>query len=186
MQNVLMIKELEQLRDKDGDTYEHSLRVAAFADRTATRLNFDERQRYQLVNGCLLHDIGKLYVPNEILHKPAALTASEWDIMKRHTEMGALIMRDYARTDKEIIEMIEFHHERWDGQGYPNRLAAEDIPPFARICAVLDAYDCMVSNRPYRNGLPPHEASRQLLIHAGTQFDPLYVRIILDLLESHT
>ncbi|WP_235886350.1 HD-GYP domain-containing protein [Paenibacillus cymbidii] len=184
MQSVLMIKELEQLRSKDADTYEHSLRVAAIAGKAASRLNYDERQKYQLVNGCLLHDIGKLYVPDEILQKSSALTASEWNIMKKHTTLGAMIIRDYPRIDEEIIETIEFHHERWDGKGYPMGLRKKEIPVYARICAILDAYDCMVSDRPYRPGMPDAEAKKQLLQHAGSQFDPSYVQFVLELLEK--
>lgn len=90
-------------------------------------------------------------------------------------------MQEYRHLDKEIIEIVQFHHERWNGEGYPTGISGHNIPDFARICAIIDAFDCMVSNRPYRQGMSVGEATNQLLLHAGQQFDEHYVRIFIQL-----
>ncbi|SFM06741.1 HDIG domain-containing protein [Paenibacillus sp. 1_12] len=181
MQYMLMIDEMNQLMDRDSHTYDHSVRVSSLAKVMALGLNLNERQTNHLVTGCFLHDIGKLRIPIEILNKTSSLTPNEWNLMKLHPGVGTELLHEYQYLDKEIIEIVHFHHERWDGEGYPNGLSGRDIPEFARICAIIDAFDCMVSNRPYRKGLSVGEATKQLLTNAGQQFDENYVRIFIKL-----
>jgi putative nucleotidyltransferase with HDIG domain len=184
MQYVLAIKEMNQLMEKDSDTYDHSVRVASIAKVMAAWLKLDELRTHQLVTGCFLHDIGKLRIPLEVLTKTSALAPHEWDLMMLHSSIGAQIVSSYSHMEKEIIEVVEFHHERWNGKGYPKGLSGRDIPAHARICAIIDAFDCMISDRPYRQGLPVEEAKKQLLLHAGGQFDENYVNIFIQMLNQ--
>ncbi|NHN29756.1 HD-GYP domain-containing protein [Paenibacillus agricola] len=176
---------MDQLMEKDVETYEHSMRVASLAKAMAVGMGLDKKRKHQLVTGCFLHDIGKLRIPIEVLNKTTSLLPHEWDLMRLHPSIGAHILREYANLDMEIINIVEFHHERWNGQGYPNGLSGHAIPEFARICAVLDAYDCMISDRPYRSKLTVAEAITQLLLHAGEQFDEKYVHILIQLLKGN-
>ncbi len=181
MQYTLMIDEMNQLMDKDSITYDHSVRVSSLAKVMARGLNLNERQTNHLVTGCFLHDIGKLRIPQEILNKTSALTSHEWDLIKLHPSIGAKLLQEYRHLDKEIVDIVQFHHERWNGGGYPTGISGRNIPDFARICAIIDAFDCMVSNRPYRQGMSVGEATNQLLLNAGQQFDEHYVRIFIQL-----
>ncbi|WP_283214803.1 HD-GYP domain-containing protein [Paenibacillus sp. HWE-109] len=167
------------LAEKDIQTYQHSLRVGALCRRMALHLHLDKKQTLQLVQGGCLHDIGKVGIPDEILNKNSALTAKEWEFMRLHPSIGTQMMQEHAHTDKEIMEIIHFHHERWNGEGYPNGLKGEEIPIFARICAIIDTFDSMVSDRPYRKGLSFEAAEQELLLHSGKQFDSYLVDLFL-------
>jgi putative nucleotidyltransferase with HDIG domain len=183
MQYALMVEDMNQMMEVDTDTYEHSVRVASIAKAMAIGLKLDKRQAHQLITGCFLHDIGKLRIPQEVLNKTSALAPHEWNLMKLHSTIGADMLRQHAHIDKEIIEVVEFHHERWNGEGYPKGLHGLEIPVFARICAIIDAFDCMISDRPYRKALSVSEATKQLLQHAGQQFDESYVHMFIQLLK---
>ncbi|TXK79645.1 HD domain-containing protein [Paenibacillus sp. N3.4] len=176
--------ELNMLREKDKNTYLHSFRVAKMAKKMGIQLCLNEVERDRLVKGCLFHDIGKLFIPEEIIAKPDILTLLEWEIMKKHPSIGAEWIRSHRSMDTSIIDIIEFHHERWDGQGYPCGLKGTEIPAYARICAIIDAFDSMISERPYHRGLSVEEAKEQLLLHSDTQFDRYYVMEFLDLLHQ--
>lgn len=131
-----------------------------------------------LRNAALLHDIGKIAIPDEILLKNGPLTHEEFHLVKRHPVIGANIFGkqgDYG----EMASFILHHHERWDGSGYPHGLARENIPLGARIIAVADAFEAMTSHRPYRKALSQEEATRELINHSGTQFDPQVVEVFL-------
>jgi HD-GYP domain-containing protein (c-di-GMP phosphodiesterase class II) len=136
--------------------------------------------------GTPLHDIGKIGISDEILRKPGRLTAQEFAIMQTHTTLGA----EYISTIPElhtVIPIIRNHHERWDGTGYPDRLAKEDIPRLARIVAVADAFDAMTSNRPYhknKKGMPAAEAFEEVERQAGRQFDPECAAAFLEIREE--
>ncbi|MCR8636200.1 HD-GYP domain-containing protein [Paenibacillus radicis (ex Xue et al. 2023)] len=184
MENGLWVKKLLQLLGKDVNTYDHSLRVGKLCKMMATYLHLDEKQTCQLILGGCLHDIGKIFIPDQILKKASALTAQEWKVMQEHPSLGASMIREYGCMDQEIIDVIDFHHERWNGMGYPNGLKGNSTPEFARICGILDSFDSMVTDRPYRKGLTFRQAEEELLLHSGTQFDSYYVDIFLRLSPS--
>ncbi len=128
-----------------------------------------------LRRGALLHDIGKIGVPDRILRKPGPLTEREWETMRSHPDLGARIIANIPFLE-EVATIVRAHHERWDGSGYPEGLAEEEIPLGARIFAVADGFDAMTSDRPYRRGRPLEEALAEVERCAGTQFDPAVVR----------
>ena len=128
-----------------------------------------------------LHDIGKIGINDDILNKPGKLDPEEWAQMRRHTEIGYRI----AMASPELVPIADFiltHHERWDGNGYPQGLAGEAIPLISRILSVADAYDAMTQDRPYRSAMPKESAVDELIAQSGTQFDPGVVRIFLDII----
>ena len=129
----------------------------------------------------MLHDIGKVAVPDRILNKPDKLTAEEWIEMKKHPEIGYRI----AASSPELAPIAEYilcHHERWDGKGYPQGLSGEEIPLLSRILSVVDAYDAMTENRAYRKALEKEKALAEIRDNLGTQFDPKIAAIFLDIL----
>ncbi len=164
---------------RDHYTAGHTDRVFELARLIARRLGWGPRRINQMKNGCLLHDIGKIGVPDSILNKPGRLTDDERAIMQHHPEMGARIIGDVPFL-KPTISYILTHHERYDGKGYPGGLSGEDIPIEGRILAVADTFDAMTSDRPYRRGKPAEEAINELIVNKGTQFDPAIVDIFVN------
>ncbi|HZH30440.1 MAG TPA: HD domain-containing phosphohydrolase [Pyrinomonadaceae bacterium] len=162
------------LETRDRETHGHSERVVSFSLRLGRELKLDEEQLRSLEFGALLHDIGKIGIPDMILRKPAALTEEEWQTMRRHPVLGQQILRGI-----EFLEgasrVVGQHHEKWDGTGYPLALRGTEIDLNARIFAVADAFDAMVSTRVYRAGKPYEAAAAELERHAGRQFDPTVV-----------
>jgi response regulator RpfG family c-di-GMP phosphodiesterase len=160
------------LESKDTGTGEHSQRVhryaAELAQVVATRLADDESVAY----GFVLHDIGKIGIPDSILQKPGPLTDAERRVMQTHTVLGEQMLSGVTLLQGGGLEIVRSHHERWDGGGYPDRLARDDIPVSARIFAVADALDAMTSDRPYRKAMSWSEAGREIFEQAGRQFDP--------------
>jgi putative nucleotidyltransferase with HDIG domain len=172
---------LVQLYDKHRVTFEHCLRVGKLAKFLTSHLTgVDEVEKRNFIKGCCVHDIGKLMTPNQILNKPATLTPDDWQILKRHPETGVSLFTK-GDVDKQVIDIVKFHHERWDGFGYPHGLKANEIPVFARICSIIDAFDSMISDRPYRKGLPIENAKEELHNQSWSQFDGLYVNEFLSL-----
>ncbi|MDI4649480.1 HD-GYP domain-containing protein [Cohnella hashimotonis] len=165
----MTINWLETLKDKHIDTYRHSLRVAWLAEKLTSLLPIADRDRQEIVGGCLLHDIGKLMIPNEILDSMKPLTSKEWELIKEHPQLGAYLLR-HENIGLTTMHVIRHHHERWDGTGYPSKLRGQHIPYGATVCSVLDAFDSMVVDRPYREGKPIEEAISELFAYAGTQF----------------
>ena len=160
-----------QLLDlKDIGTGVHSTRLAEWAIRVARRFNFRENGMYQVEVAALLHDIGKVGVPDAILKKQGPLTAEERILINRHSEYSWSILRLFPSFEEASLYALH-HHENVDGSGYPAGLKGSDIPLVSRIISVIDAYDAMVSNRCYRKGLPHAEAVHRLLQSSGTQFD---------------
>ncbi|HOA98245.1 MAG TPA: HD domain-containing phosphohydrolase, partial [Acetivibrio saccincola] len=129
----------------------------------------------------LLHDIGKVEVPEEILNKSEPLTGSERSLLRQHPNYSINILEPLA-DKKSLIDTIKYHHERYDGKGYPHGIKGDEIPLEARILCVADAYDAMLSNRPYRKGMKKEEAIEELLAKSGTQFDPLIVDTFINIL----
>jgi putative nucleotidyltransferase with HDIG domain len=152
----------------------HSSRVAVLAHNLARRIGFDRQALLRLRLGALLHDIGKLAVPEAVLVKPGALNEVELAQIRRHPGAGAWMLRAIGAA-REALPGVLYHHERWDGGGYPLGLAGESIPLDARILAVVDAFDAMTTVRPYRGPRPALEALEELEGCAGSQFDPMIV-----------
>lgn len=165
---------------KDPYTKGHSSRVAEYVISLARELKWPEDRTEFLQYIALIHDVGKVTVPENILKKESFLTNEEYDIMKTHSAAGAEVMKDvkYFAAGSDIIK---HHHERWDGKGYPDQIQGEDIPEGARILAVADAFDAMTTDRPYRKALEPKAALQELQDCAGTQFDPKVVEAFVRL-----
>lgn len=179
-----LICAFNQLLDlKDLNTGVHSTRLAEWALRVARKLNIREEHLYQVEVAALLHDIGKIGVPDAILKKNGPLTAEERALINRHPEYSWSILRLFPGLQEASLYALH-HHENLDGSGYPSGLKQHDIPLVSRIVAVIDAYDAMVSNRCYRKGLPHTEAVRRLLESSGSQFDSQVVQIFIPLAEQ--
>jgi len=173
-----------QLLDlKDLNTGVHSTRLAEWALHVARELGLDESTFGDIEVAALLHDIGKVGIPDAILHKPARLDEQEFELMKKHPEYGWAVLRKVPGMAAASL-IILHHHESFDGSGYPAKLKQEEIPIGSRIVSVIDAFDAMVSCRPYRKGMPCEEARRRLSEASGTQFDPEVVRYFLPLAQS--
>jgi HD-GYP domain-containing protein (c-di-GMP phosphodiesterase class II) len=172
---------LELRDDVSGD---HAERVASlalqFTQRVAPRLADEPTLEY----GFLLHDLGKIGVPDAVLLKPGRLEDAEFEQMRRHTVLGEEILAHVPYLSEVAREVIGSHHERWDGNGYPRGLAAEEIPLPARIFALVDAYDAMTNDRPYRDAIPYEEARRELVAGAGRQFDPALTEAFVELVDE--
>ncbi len=165
---------IQALETRDFETHGHSERVVTFSLRLGYELGLDKKSLRDLELGALLHDIGKIGVPDAILRKPAPLTEEEWENMKLHPQHGKNILRNIPFLEGASY-IVAQHHEKWDGSGYPFSLRGEGIDIGARIFSVVDAFDAMVSDRVYRKGRPYHEALAELEKCAGTQFDPLII-----------
>jgi HD-GYP domain-containing protein (c-di-GMP phosphodiesterase class II) len=183
----------DDLAAADSYTYSHSMRVATLGlllgqriDRTDGWVDYRGEVRHdrmvermtQLTMGLLVHDIGKLAVPDAILNKPGKLTPEEWELIKTHPAAGASLL-DSDRISPLTRAVVRDHHERWDGQGYAAGRAGTDIHQFARIAAVADVYDAITADRPYQPANPPHVAVKAVREGAGTQFDPQIVHHFL-------
>jgi HD-GYP domain-containing protein (c-di-GMP phosphodiesterase class II) len=168
---------------KDTHTRSHLDRAhdyaVALASRVAPELAADQTLRY----GFFLHDIGKIGIPERVLSKPGPLTDDEWAIMRTHPLLGAQILSPVKFLHR-ALPIVEAHHEKWDGSGYPRGLKFEEIPLGARIFALVDAFDAMTSDRPYRRALSFEQALEQISRSAGTQFDPEVVRGFVELCED--
>ena len=162
------------LQSRDAETYEHSKRVVRFSVRLARELNLDRVELESLALGALLHDVGKIRVPDAILHKPGKLTPEQWRRMRNHPLYGQQILSGIKFLEGASRVVVQ-HHEKWDGSGYPWGLAGEEIDRNARIFAVADAFDAMRSDRVYRAGLTYEAAAAELNDGAGTHFDPRVV-----------
>jgi putative two-component system response regulator len=159
---------------RDFYTHSHMHRLNHYAQAIARELGWDEDRLETVEFGAILHDIGKLYVPSEILLKEGELTPEEWDEMKRHPEIGVNMVRDIHYLTP-AIPMILYHHESWDGSGYPKGLRGQEIPEEARLLAVADTFDAITSDRPYRKAHSPEFAYNEIVKRAGIQFDPKIV-----------
>jgi putative nucleotidyltransferase with HDIG domain len=159
------------LKDHDPDTSRHGVRAAYYALCLADELELPRPDRTALAIGAMLHDIGKLALPRTLLQKPAALTADEHDRVRSHPVVGDGVVRAFPWLGS-IRPIVRNHHERWDGAGYPDGLAGENIPLLARVVAVADTFDAMTANRPYRAALPVRAALAQIAEGSGSQFDP--------------
>jgi putative nucleotidyltransferase with HDIG domain len=168
---------------KDPYTQGHCQRLAHYAERLGRVLNFSQEQLANLRMAAILHDVGKIAVPEAILNKMDALTTEEYRVMQQHPVVGEGICQP-LRSAQAVLPAIRHHHERWDGAGYPDRLAGEHIPLDARIIAIVDAYDAMTSDRPYRPGMPPQRALTILRENRGPQWDPALIDLFVPLVPQ--
>jgi len=171
------------LEEKDPYTSGHSERVSGYSDSISKRLLLPPKERGELQIASYLHDIGKVGISNRFINKKGILTPSDWNIIKQHTKKSVELLSPLSLSPN-VLSYIQHHHERFDGTGYPDGLAGDQIPLGARIIAISDAFDSMTSNRPYRNSLSIGEAKMELLECAGKQFDPDLITIFLGVLRE--
>ena len=181
-----MIKALVKTIDaKDPYTNGHSVRVAEYSKMIAKQEYSDTQKIQNIHNIALLHDIGKIAIPDEIINKPGKLTDEEYNLIKAHTITGAQILSEIS-SYTDLINGAKYHHERYDGRGYPCGLKGEEIPEIAAIIGVADAYDAMTSNRSYRKMLPQDVVRNEISKGLGTQFHPKWGKIMLQLIDQDT
>ncbi|MEK6705948.1 MAG: HD domain-containing phosphohydrolase, partial [Bdellovibrionota bacterium] len=173
----------EAIEKKDRDTGGHTKRVVYYSMCIAKYMDLTTEQLERIRLGAILHDVGKIGVEDRILKKSSKLDPEEWKVMQTHPELGYDIMNRVEGL-KDVIGGMRYHHERWDGRGYPLGLKRDEIPLIARIISVADAYDAMVSNRAYRRGLDPSAAFEEIIRNGGTQFDPTVVEAFVKAYET--
>jgi putative nucleotidyltransferase with HDIG domain len=180
--NSTLLALVAALDAREHETSDHSQRVMRYTQAIAAKLGVPGVRRDDIARGALLHDIGKIGIPDAILLKPGPLTSSEWEEMRRHPQIGWTILRSvsFLRVPAEIVLS---HQERWDGSGYPRGLVGEDIPIGARIFAIADTLDAMTIDRPYRRACSFAEARAEIQRCSGTQFDPLCVEAFMSIGE---
>ncbi|MBT2695983.1 diguanylate cyclase [Bacillus sp. ISL-40] len=183
-------KELEEAEfqlkiflSKDVYTYRHSKRVYQYAVDFSRMLNLSIHERKTLILGALVHDIGKIEIPREILNKKGKLEPHEWELMKKHVTYGKEIISTNKKLE-DLIPLVELHHERYDGNGYPYGLAGKSIPKLARILCVIDSFDAMTTERPYQKTKTFHEAIAELRDCSGKQFDPQFIEPFIAMIKE--
>jgi HD-GYP domain-containing protein (c-di-GMP phosphodiesterase class II) len=174
---------LVALQERDGYTADHSEETVDLALAVGDHLRITDEQRTVLADVALLHDIGKIGIPNEILNKREGLEDHEWEFMKRHPEIGERIVLPVPGF-AAVAKAIRHEHERWDGAGYPDGLVGDEIPLPSRIVLVCDAFHAMITDRPYRKSIGMAEARNEMIRHAGTQFDPDVVEALLTIIDE--
>jgi PAS domain S-box-containing protein len=168
---------------RDRETEGHTQRVTEMTVRLARELAFNEEEIVHIRRGALLHDMGKMGIPDEILQKPGPLTDEEWVVMRRHPEYAYHMLSPISYLNQALV-IPYYHHERWDGSGYPQGLKGDQIPLYARLFAVVDVWDALSSDRPYRKRMPPKEVIDYLDREAGRLFDPGIVENFLPLIAT--
>jgi len=166
---------MTRLRIKDEYLVEHSLNVSILMTIFAKHLDFDRDIIEQLALGAFLHDIGKVLVPPEILHKPAKLTPEEYEVMKDHVNLGMQVLKESPELSSLVTEVVQQHHERLDGKGYPQQLSEQQISQFGRMIAIVDSYDAMTAERVYKAGMHPIKAFKILMKEADNGYDTTLV-----------
>jgi putative nucleotidyltransferase with HDIG domain len=173
----------DELETRHGYTSDHTLAVSRLAVAMGRRLGLRDQELRHVELGALLHDVGKLDVPETILSKPSPLNEREWSEMRGHAESGVRLL-DRVLDVPAVLQIVRWHHERWDGDGYPDGVEGDDIPLGARIVAVADAFQAMIEPRPYRGRRTPVEALREIQQNAGSQFDPECVDALAELVVA--
>lgn len=172
------------VESKDKYTKGHSDRVSEYSVLIGKKLNLNDKDLKLLRVGGLFHDIGKIGIPSSILKKPSKLTDTEFSIIKKHPTIGAKIL-EFAEIFSDIIPIVKYHHERFDGTGYPEKLRGNNIPYLARITAIADSYDAMSSKRTYRNALSKEDIRNEFIKNAGLQFDKELSDVFIDILDNN-
>ena len=170
---------------KDTYTNGHSVRVAEYSKEIAKRFGYDEERQDAIFMMGLLHDVGKIGIPDSVINKPSRLTDEEFDLIKTHPAVGARILSSIKKMPR-LADGARWHHERYDGKGYPDKLAGDQIPEEARMIAVADAYDAMTSNRSYRRSLSQETVRGELEKGKGSQFDPVFADIMIGMIDEDT
>lgn len=184
LRNSLLNSIVTILAEKSHETKEHATRLSELSVAMGKRLNMAEHHISELKILAMLHDIGKIGIPENILNKPSLLSNQEWEVMKKHPEIGYRIAIASGELE-QVAQYILYHHERWDGQGYPAGLKEEEIPLPSRIISIVDTYDAMTSDRVYRKKLPHHVAIEELRKHSNSQFDAQLVKIFIEIIEEY-
>lgn len=169
---------------KDPYTKGHSTSVSRYSEALARAINLPEDEVQRIKLGALLHDVGKIGIPENVLKKPGKLDGEEWEIMKQHPVIGAEKVLKPNEALRDLIPIVKYHHEHIDGSGYPERLKGDEIPLAARIVAVADTYHALISDRPYRKGMSVEKACEILKDGAGKQWDPDLVRQFISIAPS--
>ncbi len=172
------------LREREPELGDHLQGVAKLSVELGRRLAFTAEELDILGRAAELHDIGKMAIPDEILHKPGPLNQQEWALLRTHTLIGERIL-DAAPAMGPVARLVRWTHERWDGRGYPDGLAGDEVPIGARIIFVCDAFDAMTSQRTYKPKIDVEEALAELRANAGTQFDPMIVELLCEVVEEN-
>ena len=174
--NELTLRSLgAALEHRDDETGGHTTRVVELSEQLARRLGWKEDAIKSLRWGAYLHDLGKLAVPDSVLHKPGQLTPEERQIIQKHTTVGYDMLQDLHFLPAETLDLVRYHHERWDGSGYPSGLRTQDIPSTARVFSIVDVYDALTSARPYKAAWTREQALNEIRSQGGRQFDPQFV-----------
>ncbi|WP_318245836.1 diguanylate cyclase [Bacillus tianshenii] len=188
--DLYLVKEIENLEQqlqiflpKDVYTYQHSKRVFKYAMDFSRKLDLSDHERQTLILGALIHDIGKVEIPRDIINKKGKLDSHEWEIMKKHVLWGKEIVSTTKKYE-ELLPLVELHHERYDGKGYPSGLKGNNIPKLARILCLIDSFDAMTTERPYQPTKTFTEAFAELRRCAGTQFDPQFVEPFIEIIQE--
>ncbi|MEA4920766.1 MAG: HD-GYP domain-containing protein [Clostridiaceae bacterium] len=176
LQNKDVVSNIVDIKTYDDYTYQHSVNVAALAVVVGASLNMSRRGLYRLGMGALLHDIGKIYIPKEILNKQGKLTYEQYELMKEHPKLGYDYLKGRWKVPTESIIAVLTHHERCDGTGYPYGITAEKQTLEGKLVAICDVYDALISERPYRPALPPSEAMEHIIGNSGTMFDEKLIK----------
>jgi HD-GYP domain-containing protein (c-di-GMP phosphodiesterase class II) len=180
---ILSLK--KALEERDYETEEHSKRMEDLSLLLGKKVNLKGNELNELRLLAVLHDIGKISIPDSIIFKPGKLTSKEWEIIKKHPEIGYRV----ARSSPDLIQIakgILYHHERWDGKGYPEGLKGNKIPLISRIVAIADAYDAMTNDRPYRKAMSKNKALGEIERESGAQFDPSLAKIFTKILTGES
>jgi len=184
--NDLTLRSLSSaLEYRDDDTGGHTNRVVSLSVRLAQTLGWDEDRVKALRWGAYLHDLGKLAIPDRILHKRGELDPEERRIIQGHAMLGYDLLQDLHFLPAETLDLVRYHHERWNGMGYPTGLRGQNIPDAARLFAIVDVYDALTNARPYKPAWPREKALQEIHAQAGRQFDPQYVNAFLRMMSEH-
>ena len=181
----ILLSFARSISERDIITYEHSRRVAVYAQRLARSIGWSRAEALDLALAALVHDLGKTWIANDILNKSGALSDDERRTMERHPMIGARILIG-CEVHPFYVETVLYHHEAWDGHGYPAGLHGEDIPLSARMLSIADVYDVLTSQRPYKAAFTEEAARERLLLGSATSFDPTLVRAFLHLLDTQS
>ena len=174
------------LEHRDDETGGHTGRVVDLSVRLGRALGFSESRITTLRWGAYLHDLGKIAIPDAILHKPGALTPSERRVMESHPKIGYDLLQNLHFLPTETLDLVRYHHEKWNGQGYPAGLRGQEIPETARVFSIVDVYDALTSERPYKAAWSPQRALEEIQQQAGTHFDPQYTEVFVRMMHEES